>query len=124
MHCHPTLPGVYPQFTNQQTEVLTGQLQEPLRLSPADKPGIVPAGTEGATEDIVAYENAIAVVDNDGASQQLMVGTLVQFGAAWRLADLPRTISENAVLADNGLFFPASASNRTPAVTSRPENPS
>ena len=78
----------------------------------ADKPGIVPAGTEGATEDIVAYENVIAVVDNDGASQQLMVGTLVQIGAAWRLADLPRTISENTVLADNGLFFPASASNR------------
>ncbi len=78
----------------------------------ADKPGIVPAGTEGATQDIVAYENVIAVVDNDGTSQQLMVGTLVQIGSAWRLADLPRTISENSVLADSGLFFPASASNR------------
>lgn len=78
----------------------------------ADKPGIVPAGTEGATQDIVAYENVIAVVDNEGASQQLMIGTLVQIGTAWRLADLPRTISDNAVLADSGLFFPASASNR------------
>ncbi len=78
----------------------------------ADKPGIVPAGTEGATQDIVAYENVIAVVDNDGASQQLMIGTLVQIGNAWRLADLPRTITDNAVLADSGLFFPASASNR------------
>ncbi len=78
----------------------------------ADKPGIVPAGTEGATQDIVAYENVIAVVDNDGTSQQLMIGTLVQIGTAWRLADLPRTITDNAVLADSGLFFPASASNR------------
>ncbi len=78
----------------------------------ADKPGIVPAGTEGATQDIVAYENVIAVVDNEGTSQQLMVGTLVQIGSAWRLADLPRTLSENSVLADSGLFFPASASNR------------
>ena len=78
----------------------------------ADKPGIVPAGTEGASQDIVAYENVIAIVDNEGTSQQLMIGTLVQFGNAWRLADLPRTISEGSVLADSGLFFPASASNR------------
>ena len=78
----------------------------------ADKPGIVPAGTEGASQDIVAYENVIAIVDNEGTSQQLMIGTLVQIGNAWRLADLPRTISEGSVLADSGLFFPASASNR------------
>ena len=78
----------------------------------ADKPGIVPAGTEGASQDIVAYENVIAIVDNEGTSQQLMIGTLVQIGNAWRLADLPRTISDGSVLADSGLFFPASASNR------------
>ena len=78
----------------------------------ADKPGIVPAGTEGASQDIVAYENVIAIVDNDGTSQQLMIGTLVQIGSAWRLADLPRTINADSVLADSGLFFPASASNR------------
>jgi thiol-disulfide isomerase/thioredoxin len=81
----------------------------------ADKPGIVPAGTEGVSQDIVAYENVIAIVDNDGTSQQLMVGTLVQIGNAWRLADLPRTISTDSVLADNGLFFPAAASNRVGA---------
>ena len=78
----------------------------------ADKPGIVPAGTEGASQDIVAYENVIAIVDNEGTSQQLMIGTLVQIENAWRLADLPRTISDGSVLADSGLFFPASASNR------------
>jgi len=78
----------------------------------ADKPGIVPAGTEGASQDIVAYENVIAIVDNDGTSQQLMIGTIVQIGSAWRLADLPRTINADSVLADSGLFFPASASNR------------
>jgi len=51
----------------------------------ADKPGIVPAGTEGASQDIVAYENVITIVDNEGVSQQLMIGTLVQIGNAWRL---------------------------------------
>jgi thiol-disulfide isomerase/thioredoxin len=78
----------------------------------ADKPGVVPAGTEGALQDIIAYENTIAIVENDGANQQLMVGTLVLIDNAWRLADLPRTITENAVLSDSGLFFPAAASNR------------
>jgi thiol-disulfide isomerase/thioredoxin len=78
----------------------------------ADKPGVVPAGTEGSLQDIVAYENAIAIVENDATSQQLMVGTLVQIGEAWRLADLPRAITEGAVLSDSGLFFPAAASNR------------
>jgi thiol-disulfide isomerase/thioredoxin len=78
----------------------------------ADKPGVVPEGTEGALQDIVAYENSIAIVDNDGTSQQLMVGTLVQIGNAWRLADVPRTVADGDVLSDSGLFFPAAASNR------------
>jgi thiol-disulfide isomerase/thioredoxin len=78
----------------------------------ADKPGVVPAGTEGATQDIVAYENAIAIVDNDSQSQQLMIGTLVQINGAWRLADLPRAVADGTVLSDSGLFFPAAASNR------------
>ena len=78
----------------------------------ADKPGVVPAGTEGASQDIIAYENAIEIVETESTSQQLMIGTLVQIDGAWRLADLPRTITEGATLADSGLFFPAAASNR------------
>ncbi|MEQ1828170.1 MAG: redoxin family protein, partial [Pirellula sp.] len=84
----------------------------------ADKPGVVPAGTEGSAHDIVAYENTIAIIENDSESQQLMVGTLVQIGEAWRLADLPRTVTAGAVLSDSGLFFPAAASNRMGAGTS------
>lgn len=78
----------------------------------ADKPGVVPAGTEGSSRDIIAYENAIAIVENDSLSQQLMIGTLVQIDGAWRLADLPKAITEGVTLADSGLFFPAAASNR------------
>ena len=78
----------------------------------ADKPGVVPAGTEGSSRDIIAYENAIAIVENESLSQQLMIGTLVQIDGAWRLADLPKAITEGVTLADSGLFFPAAASNR------------
>lgn len=78
----------------------------------ADKPGVVPSGTDGATRDIVAYENVISILDNDGTSQQLMVGTLVQQGDAWKLADLPRVVTEGATV-ENGFFFPSAVSNRT-----------
>lgn len=78
----------------------------------ADKPGVVPAGTEGSSRDLIAYENAIAIVENESLSQQLMIGTLVQIDGAWRLADLPKAITEGVTLADSGLFFPAAASNR------------
>jgi thiol-disulfide isomerase/thioredoxin len=84
----------------------------------ADKPGVVPAGTEGSVQDIIAYENAIAIVENDSESQQLMVGTLVQIGEVWKLADLPRAMTAGAVLSDSGFFFPAAASNRIGGSTS------
>ncbi|AMV32761.1 Thiol-disulfide oxidoreductase ResA [Pirellula sp. SH-Sr6A] len=73
----------------------------------ADKPGVVPAGTDGATQDVVAYENVISIIDNDGTSQQLMVGTLVQLGATWKLADLPKSVSDGATIAESGFFFPS-----------------
>lgn len=82
----------------------------------ADKPGVVPSGTDGATKDIIAYENVISILDNDGTSQQLMVGTLVQQGEAWKLADLPRVVTEGATV-ENGFFFPSAISNRTAMTT-------
>jgi thiol-disulfide isomerase/thioredoxin len=81
----------------------------------ADKPGVVPAGTDGATQDVVAYENVISIIDNEGTSQQLMVGTLVQLGATWKLADLPKTVSDGAMIAESGFFFPS-----TVAASGRP----
>lgn len=81
----------------------------------ADKPGVVPAGTDGATQDVVAYENVISIIDNDGTSQQLMVGTLVQLGATWKLADLPKTVGDGTMVADSGFFFPS-----TVATSGRP----
>ncbi|MFM7932423.1 MAG: thioredoxin, partial [Pirellula sp.] len=55
----------------------------------ADKPGVIPEGTEGAGQDLVAYENVIAIVESKGANQQLLVGTIVQVGNSWRLIDAP-----------------------------------
>ncbi len=78
----------------------------------ADKPGIVPAGTDGAKKDITVYENVVALLETNEKPQQLLIGTLIQVGNAWRAADLPKAVTEGAELSDAGMFFSASFSNR------------
>ena len=54
-------------------------------------PGVIPAGADGATKDLVAYDNAAAIIDTDGKHGQVSVGTLVRVGDAWRIIDLPKS---------------------------------
>jgi thiol-disulfide isomerase/thioredoxin len=78
----------------------------------AEKPGIVPAGTDGSDKDVVVYENVVALLETAGKPQQLMVGTLVQVGQAWRVVDLPRAVTEGAVVSDEGMFFNSGFTSR------------
>jgi thiol-disulfide isomerase/thioredoxin len=73
-----------------------------------DKPGIIPAGTEGSKKDIVVYENVVALLEDAGKAKQLLVGTIIQVGPTWRLVDLPKTVAEGQEVSDSGLFFSAS----------------
>ncbi len=70
----------------------------------ASQPGVVPAGSSGSTKDIVVYDNVAAVVETDKKHAQLVVGTLVKVGDVWRLIDLPKNLSGDAV-ATPGYFF-------------------
>ena len=70
----------------------------------ASQPGIVPAGSEGSTKDVVVYDNVAAVVETDKKHAQLVIGTLVKVGDVWRLIDLPKNLSGDAV-ASPGYFF-------------------
>ncbi|MEI6524827.1 MAG: redoxin family protein [Planctomycetota bacterium] len=82
----------------------------------ADKPGVVPAGTDGSTQDVTAYENVIAILESKGANQQLLVGTIVQIEGGWRLIDAPRMV-DSANVGDSGFFFPSMAVNRDVAAS-------
>lgn len=74
----------------------------------ADKPGIVPAGTNGSVNDIIAYENVVAIVDSNQKNEQLMIGSLVQVDEnQWRATDIPRLVDENTVLTSTSVFFNA-----------------
>ncbi len=81
----------------------------------ADKPGIVPAGTDGSEKDVVVYENVVALLEDNGEAKQLLVGTMIQVGATWRLMDLPKAVSDGSVISSSGMFFSASFSPRNPA---------
>ncbi len=56
----------------------------------ASRPGVVPSGTDGSTKDITICENVSALVDNGGVPDQLLLGSLVQVGQAWRLVESPK----------------------------------
>lgn len=53
------------------------------------KPGIVPAGSQGVTKDLMVYENVWAMVRIDGTHRQLHLGTMISLGGSWKLIDGP-----------------------------------
>lgn len=63
----------------------------------ASKPGVVTAGSDGSTKDVVVYDNVTAIVQSSKEkTSQLIVGTLVRVGDKWRLIDLPKNLLADA----------------------------
>lgn len=75
----------------------------------ASKPGVVTAGSDGATKDLVVYDNVTAIVQSSKEkTSQLIVGTLVRVGDKWRLIDLPKNLlSDTNTQTVVGYFFQA-----------------
>lgn len=69
-------------------------------------PGLLPASPDGPSQDLLVYENAIAFAEVERGTIQVLLGTLVQVGSAWRLVTAPQLLDEqSAVLAQNNVFF-------------------
>lgn len=85
----------------------------------ATRPGVVPAGSEGVTKDLVVYENAIAMLETGGEHNQIELGTLVRIGDTWRLIGVPSSGAGAADVASTGQgsFFSVSY-NAGPAASS------
>src|SRR6478735_2691312 len=90
----------------------------------ANKPGIVPAGTEGSTKDLIVYDNVTAIVEtpvgeptkltSTNASKaappksgQLAIGTLIKIGDAWKTFDLPKNLGGETAAVGGYFFQPA-----------------
>jgi len=72
------------------------------------RPALVPAGTDDSTSDLIVYENVISMVETDGKTNQVVVGTLVQVGDTWRLIDSPSLLDTKSELAGGSFFQPFS----------------
>ena len=73
-------------------------------------PGVLPAGSPGVERDVTAYDNVVALADDAGTGVQVIVGSLVRCGDAWRPVDAPQLPGADGRLSETlGCFMPASA---------------
>lgn len=81
-------------------------------------PSLIPSEQIGSREDILAHQNVMAMVDNDGQTGLLQLGTMIQVGDVWKLTRLPQPLEGNSIqVAEDTLFIPSfSANDPTPAV--------
>src|SRR5262249_55632700 len=86
----------------------------------ANRPGLVAAGTDGSSKDIVVYDNVTAVVETEKKHGQLTIGTLVKVGDTWKLFDLPKGLADEKGAPAAGYFFNASFSSRPEAEAPAP----
>lgn len=69
-------------------------------------PCAIPAQQDGLKSDLLVYENAMAIVDQEGKGGFVHLGELIQVGDAWKLARVPSLMEgESMQLTDSGLFF-------------------
>jgi thiol-disulfide isomerase/thioredoxin len=68
-------------------------------------PGILPAGSAGVERDVTAYDNVVVLAEDGGAGVQVVVGSLVKCGAAWRPIDAPQLAGDDGRLVDLPAFF-------------------
>ena len=93
----------------------------------ASQPGVLPAGGPGVVNDVVAYDNVVALVDaggdakSSGANAQIYVGSLVRFGDAWRPIDAPQVPGDAGEIVEPLGFFAARTVGRLPDDTASQE---
>jgi thiol-disulfide isomerase/thioredoxin len=70
------------------------------------KPGVVPP-TGASNSDVIVYDNVAAMVETDGKTSQIAIGSLVKVGESWRALDVPRSLDDPNAAPVAGVFFQA-----------------
>jgi thiol-disulfide isomerase/thioredoxin len=85
-------------------------------------PGTIPAEEGKTHDDLIVYENAMAIVESQGKTGLVQVGELVRVGDVWKLTQIPQPIEgQNAqVMAGGVLMQPTLAA--AAAVGTTPDN--
>jgi peroxiredoxin len=74
-------------------------------------PCAIPAEEGKVREDLVVYENAMAIVDASGKPGLVQIGELVRVGDVWKLTQIPQPIEGNATMAGGILMQPTLAAS-------------
>lgn len=87
------------------------------------RPGLIPAHTNGSTQDVQVYENVVAIVQTGNAHGQVQIGTLVLSANGWRVIDVPQPIAEGQTEMASGFFFQTAPPDRakTPTIAAPSE---
>ncbi len=76
-------------------------------------PSTIPTEQTGSREDVITHQNAMTLVEIDGQTGLIQLGTLIRVGDTWKLTRMPQPLEGNAVqVADDGLFSPVIAGNQ------------
>ena len=91
---------------SQEQKEVTSQTQWTAML--AGLPGVLPKSPEGEGDDVVGYDNVVALTEEvSTGGGQVFVGSLVRFGNVWRPLDLPKLPSGSETMAESfSLFSP------------------
>ncbi len=76
------------------------------------RPGAIPAGTRGSTQDLLVYEDVWCMVLAGEQHQQLQLGSMVFVDGAWKLIDGPAFGAGDQTLA--GFFYDAEGAAAAP----------
>ncbi len=94
---------LFEALSREQKEV-TLQTQWTAML--AGLPGVIPKSPDGATADITAYDNVVALTEvAGGGGGQIFVGSLVRFGSVWRPLALPQLSSGSGTVTESLSIF-------------------
>lgn len=97
-------PGVFADLMRRQSAIK--QSTQWVHFG-GTRPGLVPVGDDGATGEITAYENVLAMIETDGRDGQLSIGTLVKVGDGWKVIDAPSVPDPKQIAESPGFFFQA-----------------
>jgi thiol-disulfide isomerase/thioredoxin len=104
----------FPEVAAAQKQVGAGSKWASM-LTP-QPPGILPAGAPGVAQDVSAYDNLVALVENQsGGGGQVYIGSLVRCGQVWRPIDVPQVMGEGGEIAGAEGFFSPQAGGQSPA---------
>jgi peroxiredoxin len=83
-------------------------------------PCAIPAEEGKSREDLIVYENAMAIVDASGKPGIVQLGELVRVGEVWKLTQIPQPIEGNATMAGGILMQPTLAASTAAATEAAP----